>query len=106
MIALPTTTQPTSIEQQSCSVSRPGQNRQTSTDPRILGGITITGVRDSPTNHFREAPRNWDELASKLERRFDGLQRILDGLWRDLEGAKQRGRQLEGQLLSQTRQGA
>lgn len=46
-----------------------------------------------------EVPRNWDELASKLERKFRALLKKLDAMRAELEDAERRARQLEHRLL-------
>ena len=46
-----------------------------------------------------DAPRTWDELALKIERRFRVLLRLLDAMRTELEDAKRYGRQLEKSLL-------
>jgi len=46
-----------------------------------------------------DAPQTWDELASKLERRFGALGAKLDVMRKKLDDAQRHGRQLEDTLL-------
>ena len=45
-----------------------------------------------------EAPRSWDEFASKLERKFRALLQNLEAMRAELEDAKRRARQFEDTL--------
>jgi len=46
----------------------------------------------------REAPRSWDDIVSKLDRKFGALLKKVKTMQAELEDAKRHARQLESKL--------